>query len=76
MNFVEAFCRNLAGVVGTAFLLVTVFMKHFGRDQFIKYITNYDNYGLLVGVGGVFLFMFAYYSPTDVWSAVFSERDD
>jgi len=76
VDLVEAFCRNLVGVVGGAAMLVTVFMKHFGRDKFIEYITNYDNYGLLVGVGGVFLFMFAYYSPKDVWSAVFSERDD
>ena len=55
---------------------MTVFVQKLGRDKFIEYITNYDNYGLLVGVGGAFLFMFAYYSPKDAWSAVFSERDD
>ena len=68
MDLVEAFCRNLAGVVGTASILVTVFVQKLGRDKFIEYITNYDNYGVLVGVGGAFLFMFAYYSPKDVWS--------
>jgi hypothetical protein len=76
VDLVEAFCRTSAGVVGTAFILVTAIMKHFGRDKFIEYMTNYDNYGLLGGVGGAILFMFAYYTPKDVWSAVFSERDD
>ena len=41
VNFVEALCRNFAGLVGVAFLLGTACVRKFGRDKFIEYITHY-----------------------------------